>query len=747
MADFLLELFSEEIPARMQADAAKQLGKLLGEQFKAAGIKHGEPTLYYGPRRLTAIIPDLLVATEAVKEERRGPRADAPEQAINGFLRGNGLDSLDQCEKRETPKGEFWFVVLETPAQQTAELLPGIIAQVVGAMPWPKSMRWARSTARWVRPLQSILALFDGKPVPGRVELGNGQELSFGTVTQGHRFLAPGEIEIADPAHYLDQLRAAKVMADPAERREAIESALAEAAKAKGLTVKADPGLVTEVMGLVEWPMPLVGQIDNDFMGLPPEVLITSMRSHQKYFALEAADGSMAANFGVVSNMTASDGGAKIVAGNERVLRARLSDAKFFWDQDRKTALEDYVPQLRAITFHEKLGTVAERVNRLQGLSFDIAGLLEGAEPNDALRAAKLAKADLVTGMVGEFPELQGLMGRYYAAAAGEPQAISDAIADHYKPAGQSDAVPTAPVSIAVALAEKLDTLVGFFAIDEKPTGSRDPFALRRAALGIIRIILENDLRLSLNQLLTFSKENYLGVRVLQFMREASGETAYREVLEEYSKTASKVDIEELADELKDAQREKFRVRAMAFQEAVQKAVEELPAFFADRLKVALRERGIRHDLIDAVFAKDGGDDLVGLVARVEALQELLGSDAGANLLAAYRRGANIVRKEREKGGVNGLGAPNEALLAEDAEKGLFTALAKVDGEVSKRLGDEDYAGAMRAFAELRQPVDRFFEEVMVNVDDADLRTNRLAMLEKFSSAYDQIADFSKIEG
>ncbi|MEM6902092.1 MAG: glycine--tRNA ligase subunit beta [Pseudomonadota bacterium] len=765
MADFLLELFSEEIPARMQADAAKQLGKLLGEQFKAAGIKHGEPTLYYGPRRLTAIIPDLPVATEAVKEERRGPRADAPEQAINGFLRGNGLDSLDQCEKRETPKGEFWFVVLETPAQQTAELLPGIIAQVVGAMPWPKSMRWARSTARWVRPLQSILALFDGKPVPGKVELGNGQEIAFGTVTEGHRFLAPGEIEITDPAKYLGQLRDAKVMADPVERREAIETALADAAKAKGLTVKVDPGLVTEVMGLVEWPMPLVGQIDNDFMGLPPEVLITSMRSHQKYFALEAADGSMAPHFGVVSNMTADDGGAKIVAGNERVLRARLSDAKFFWDQDRKQPLEAYLPQLEAITFHEKLGTVAERVERLTVLAGEIAGMLPEGDAAQSMRAAKLAKADLVTGMVGEFPELQGLMGRYYAEAAGEPQAVADAIADHYKPAGQSDQVPTAPVSIAVALAEKLDTLVGFFAINEKPTGSRDPFALRRAALGVIQVLLDNHLRLSLAALFTAARNELLNSQTQRIRERKHREMTAPENLEVIHDLVSdellsirenggampsNIDAwanQQTQELLEETINGKSQPLIDEFRRQLDRAMAELPAFFADRLKVALRERGIRHDLIDAVFAKDGGDDLVGLVARVEALQELLGSDAGANLLAAYRRGANIVRKEREKGGVNGLADPSEALLKEEAEKGLFTALAKVDGEVSQRLGDEDYAGAMRAFAELRQPVDRFFEEVMVNVDDTDLRTNRLAMLEKFSSAYDQIADFSKIEG
>jgi glycyl-tRNA synthetase beta chain len=696
MADLLLELFSEEIPARMQASAAEQLGKLLADQFKANGISHDAPVLYYGPRRLTAIVRGLPVATEAVKEERRGPRADAPEQAIQGFLRGNGLESLDACEKRETPKGEFWFVVLETPARETAALLPGIISAVVGAMPWPKSMRWSSGSARWVRPLQSIIALFDGKTVEGSVDLGNGGSVSFGNTTVGHRFMAAGAITIASPAEYLDKLRAAKVLADPAERQAAISKGLNEAAKAQGLSVKEDAGLLAEVTGLVEWPVPLMGQIDAAFMELPPEVLVTSMRTHQKYFSLQQGDGSMAARFAVVSNMESTDGGTRIVAGNERVLRARLSDAKFFWDQDRKQPLEAYLPKLAAITFHEKLGSVAERVERLAGLSCAIARLIPGCDVGHAERAARLAKADLVSGMVGEFPELQGLMGRYYALAAGEPAPVAEAIADHYKPAGQSDQVPTAPVSIAVALAEKLDTLVGFFAIDEKPTGSRDPYALRRAALGVIRIVLENKLRVSLTDLLSAARTQYVD-----------------------------------------------QGRKAAFDQALT----DLPAFFADRLKVVLREQGIRHDLIDAVFAKGGGDDLVSLVARVQALQGLLGSETGVNLLAAYRRGANIVRKEREKGGANGAAAPKENLLTEEAEKGLFTALSRVDGEVSERLKAEDFTGAMQAFAGLREPVDRFFEEVMVNADDPQIRANRLAMLEACSSAFDQIADFSRIEG
>ena len=700
MADFLLELFSEEIPARMQAEAAAQLGKLLTEQFAAAGISHGKPTLYSGPRRLTAIIPDLPVATEAVSEERRGPRTDAPEKAIEGFMRGNGIESLDECVKRETPKGEFWFVIIETPAKQTADLLPGIIQHVVAHLPWPKSMRWSSGSARWVRPLQGILALFDGAGIEGSVDLGKGASLAFGMTTVGHRFHAPEPITVTDPADYVQQLRDAKVLVDPAERRWAIAENLDVAAKALGLTVKDDPGLLTEVMGLVELPVPLIGEIDSDFMDLPPEVLVTSMRSHQKYFALESADGSMAARFGVVSNMRTDDNGAQIIAGNERVLRARLADAKFFWDQDRKQPLEDYLPQLKAITFHDKLGTVAERVERLEALSGVIAAMLDNSNADQAKRAARLAKADLVSGMVGEFPELQGLMGRYYAESAGEPAAVANAIADHYKPAGQSDEVPTGPVSIAVALAEKLDTLVGFFGIDEKPTGSRDPFALRRAALGIIRIVLENNLGLSINKLLAAAEYQY-------------------------------------ADQSKALQHDN--------------GIDSLPAFFADRLKVVLREKGIRHDLIDAVFAEGGGDDLVRLVARVEALQELLGSDTGADLLAAYRRGANIVRKEREKQGANANGSggsePEEALLAEEAEKGLFTALAKVDADVSKLLSADDFTGAMRAFAELRQPVDRFFEEVMVNVEDEKVRANRLALLEACSSSYHQIADFSKIEG
>ncbi|MEK9725999.1 MAG: glycine--tRNA ligase subunit beta, partial [Rhodospirillaceae bacterium] len=552
-------------------------------------------------------------------------------------------------------------------------------------LPWPKSMRWATHEPPWVRPIHSMVALFDGAPVP----LAFGP-VAAGTATRGHRFLAPAPFAVSGFHDYKDKLAGAHVMLDPADRRELIASEATRLAKAEGLTLKDDPGLLDEVTGLVEWPVVYMGTIDDEFMDVPPEVLITSMRSHQKYFSCLDAEGQLANRFVVVANTVTSDNGAQVVAGNERVLRARLSDAKFFWDQDRKTSLAAKAPALKDRVFHAKLGTVDEKVDRMQALAVDIAGHVPGADKDRVRSAARLAKADLSSGMVGEFPDLQGVMGRYYARFDGESDEVAKAIAEHYAPQGPNDACPTAPVSVAVALADKIDSLVGFFAIDEKPTGSKDPFALRRAALGVIRLILENKLRLAL--LPTFATARNL----LEVDADPAG---------------------------------------------------YLLAFFADRLKVHLREKGVKHDHVDAVFALGGEDDLVRLLARVEALGAFLGSDDGGNLLTAYRRAANILRIEEKKDGRAYDGAPDAALFAQAEETALHTGLETAGPAVADAVAAEDFAGAMAAVAALRQPVDAFFDAVTVNADDPALRENRLKLLNGIRAALEGVADFSKIEG
>lgn len=690
MSELLLELFSEEIPARMQARAAEDLKRLASERLTAAGLTFTRADVFVTPRRLALVVDGLPARTPDLKEEKKGPRVGSPDQAIQGFLKGAGFASLDTCEKRMVGKAEFWFAIVEKKGQATADLLPGLIADTVKAFGWPKSMRWGDNRFAWVRPLQSVLALLDGKTLAGGIDLG-GSTLAFGDTTQGHRFLAPARFAVTNFADYQAKLLAAKVLLDPAQRRAKILADLEAKAKALGLTLRDDPGLLDEVTGLVEWPVVLTGAIDAKFMDVPQEALITSMRAHQKYFALLNADGSLARQFALVANMETTDAGATIVAGNERVLRARLSDAKFFWDLDRKTKLADRLPALAQRVFHAKLGTMAQKVERLEKLSAFIATKL-GADAAAASRAAKLAKADLSSGMVGEFPELQGIMGRYYARHDGEPADIADAIRAHYQPLGPSDACPSAPVSVAVALAEKLDTLAGFWSIDEKPTGSKDPFALRRSALGVIRLILENKLRLNL-------------------------------------KTA-----------IVDA-RNQFSEMAKAGLES------DLMGFFADRLKVVLKEKGVRHDLIDAVFALGGEDDLVRLLARVDALDAFLKGQDGANLLIGYRRAANIVAIETKKDGAAQTGAADSALFALAEENALFARLGEVGTKLDTALKAEDFAAAMAALATLRGPVDAFFDKVTVNADDPRLRANRLKLLSAIGAAPARVADFSKIEG
>ncbi|MBO6841312.1 MAG: glycine--tRNA ligase subunit beta [Thalassospira sp.] len=680
MAELLLELFSEEIPARMQARAAEDLSKLVTDGLKAADLEFDKVEALVTPRRLTLIVDGLPVKQPDLREERRGPRADAPEKAINGFLAGNGV-TLDQCEKRETPKGIFLFAIVEQKGRAASEVINDIIEDAMNKLPWPKSMRWADQKIRWVRQLDRILCLFDGKVIP--VTYG---PVTAGDTTRGHRFLAPAEFSVANAADYKEKLRAAKVMLDREERKQVILEGAKKLAASEGVA------LLEEVCGLVEWPVPVMGKVDDQFMDIPREVLETSMREHQKYFVVEDKAGKLAARFITVSNMVTADKNAKIIAGNERVLRARLHDAKFFWDQDRKVTLQSRLPKLDNIVFHAKLGSLAERVMRLRGLARELSADIPNCDVKLADRAAEIGKADLVSQMVFEFTELQGLMGKYYAENDGEAPEVANAIAEHYAPAGPSDMCPTAPVSVALALAEKLDTLAGFFAIDEKPTGSKDPFALRRAALGVIRLVLENGLRLPLGRIFAFAVSQYP------------------------------------ADIRRD------------------EAVQDLLAFFADRLKVHLREQGVRHDLVSAVFALDGEDDLVRLLARVEALSDFVSGESGVNLMAGYKRASNILRIEEKKDGTSYDADVSADLLSLEEERKLYEALIDVRHKALPLLRDEDYAAAMTEFARLREPVDTFFEKVTVNSDNADERANRLKLLAQIRTALHDIADFSKIE-
>jgi len=692
--ELLLEILSQEIPARMQKRAAEDLKRLVLDGLKKARLAFAGADAYTTPRRLVLVVEGLPEQQPDLREERKGPKVGAPDKAVEGFLRNVGLQSLEQCEKRDASKGEVWFAIIERQGEPTANILPDIIKDVLVKFPWPKSMRWGAETHRWVRPVENILCLFDGVAV---------ERISFngvlaGNHTNGHRFLSPAPAEVTCFADYRNKLAAAFVMLDRAERSATIAVSLQNIAEGAGLTVNDDPALLDEVSGLIEWPVCLLGTIDAEFMDLPSEALTSSMRTHQKYFALSNSDGSLAPRFGFVANMTVTDGGAAIVAGNERVLRARLADANFFWDKDRRMRLAERVPALGEITFHAKLGTVAEKVQRVMALAADLTDNIFGAERDAARRAAQLCKADLVTGMVSEFPDLQGVMGRYYALHDGESAAVADAIADHYSPLGPNDQCPTSPVSVAVALADKIDTLTGFWLIDEKPTGSKDPYAIRRAALGVIRIILENSLRLNLLNIFA------IAIRL-------------------------------------------YKDKGVAEDAETDAVTTDLLGFFADRLKVHLRETGIRHDLISAVFALGGEDDLVRLMARVKALGSFLSNEDGENLLVAYRRAANIVRIESKKDKSEFGGNVSVDLLAEGEERALFENFVKVRSDAEDAIEDERFDSAMEEMAKLRQPVDAFFEKVTVNVDDLDLRLNRLRLLSQFGTTLNQIADFSLIEG
>jgi glycyl-tRNA synthetase beta chain len=699
MAELLLELLSEEIPARMQRRALDDLRRHLGEWLQAHRIRgSGSIDGYVTPRRLTVIAYGIPERQPPGNEERRGPRVGSPQQAIDGFLRGAGIASIDQCEVRATDRGEFYFIAIERPGRTAADVLPDLIYSTIWDVAWPKSMRYPASSLHWVRPLNSVICLFDGAVL--NLPLG---DVPVGRMTRGHRFLSKGQISVDNATDYLAKLEKAYVVLDPAKRRQVIAEGLdQQLAKDEGLTVKDDPALLDEVTGLVEYPVALMGAIDADFMALPPEVLATAMRAHQKYFSCLRPDGTPAPRFLFVADNVAVDGGRTIVAGNERVLKARLADARFFWDQDRRVRLEDRVEALKDRVFHAKLGSVYDKTERMAALSQLLAGDVPGADPHLSRRATRLAKADLSTGMVAEFPELQGVMGRYYALHDGEDPAIAKAIADHYRPLGLNDTCPTAPESVVVALADKLDSLVAFFAIGEKPTGSRDPYALRRAAIGIIRIILESAVRLPLKGVIT----------------EAAG-VFYRER------------------------------RTSNWQERVQPLYAELISFIVERVKVHLRERGVRHDLIAAAFAQVGTaeDDLVRLLSRVDALANFLASEDGANLLTAYRRASNIVAIEERKDGRKYADPVDPTLLGQPEERALADYLAEVGSRAGTLLSSEEFEKVMAELARLRRPVDDFFDKVTVNCDKPALRENRLRLLSGIRATMNQVADFSQIEG
>ncbi|MDP4002772.1 glycine--tRNA ligase subunit beta [Methylobacterium sp. NEAU K] len=699
MPDLLLELRSEEIPARMQRRAAEDLKKLVTDALVERGFLYEGAKAFSTPRRLALHVAGLPARGEAVREERRGPRVGAPEAAVQGFLKGAGLASLDQAQTITDPKkGAFYLAVIERPGRETLDVLAELLPEIIRTFPWPKAMRWGAASAqpgalRWVRPLQSIVATFGPETETPEVVPFSVGGIAAGTVTYGHRFLAPEPIEVRRFDDYIQALERGKVILDADRRKDVILHDARDLAFARGLDLVEDEGLLEEVAGLVEWPVVLLGSFDESFLDIPAEAIRATIRANQKCFVLrKGGSEDLAPAFILVSNLLASDGGLAITAGNERVVRARLSDAKFFWETDKAIRLEDRLPKLDSIVFHEKLGTQGERIARIAALAKELAPLV-GADAGLAERAARLAKADLVTEMVGEFPELQGVMGRKYAALQGEHPSVCAAIEEHYKPVGPSDRVPSDPVSIAVALADKLDTLVGFWAIDEKPTGSKDPYALRRAALGVIRLILDRSLRLR------------------------------------------------LLDQIGAAD------RGLAARAGADPA--DLLAFFADRLKVYLRDQGARHDLIDAVFALPGQDDLLMVLRRVEALGKFLDTEDGKNLLAGYKRAANILRIEEKKDGRAYDAAPEAALAAagEPAEQALATALAEARETASAAVAREDFAGAMQALSTLRAPVDAFFQDVTVNAPDPKLRENRLLLLNALRAATREVAEFSKIEG
>ena len=684
MPDLLLELFSEEIPARMQARAAEDLRKAVTDRLVDAGLVYEGAKAYVTPRRLTLAVYGVPVHQPDLREQKKGPRVGAPDAAIAGFLKGAGLKSLSEAKVQPDKRGDFYVAVIERPGRAALDVIAEILPEVIKGFAWPKSMRWGAQSKepgslQWVRPLHSILATFGPETeepdiVPFAVD-----GIKAGNQTRGHRFMAPEPFMVRRFADYASKLDKAKVMLDAERRRNIILTEAKQLAFAQGLELVEDEGLLAETAGLVEWPVVLMGTFNENFLRIPDEAICATIRNNQKCFVLrDATHAKLVDKFLLVANIEAEDGGKAIVAGNERVIRARLSDARFFYETDLKTRLEDRLPKFENIVFHEKLGTQAERIDRLERLAGELAPLV-GADVTKAKRAARLCKADLLTEMVGEFPELQGTMGKYYAEEQGEDEAVAHAIEDHYRPKGPDDLVPSDPVSIAVALADKIDMLVGFWAVDEKPSGSKDPYALRRAALGVIRIVLDNKLRLHLRSLFA--------------------------------------------------------------------STDDLLSFFADRLKVQLREQGARHDLVDAVFALENQGDFLLIVRRIEALGKFLDSEDGKNLLAGFKRATNIIRIEEKKDGRPYTGAPQSQLYRQTEEKALAAAIDAAKIEAARAVEKENFADAMRAMAKLRPAVDAFFDKVTVNVDNKGLRENRLKLLNQIREATRTVADFSRIEG
>jgi glycyl-tRNA synthetase beta chain len=743
MPDLLLELFSEEIPARMQARAAEDLRKAVTDRLIDAGLVYEGAKTFVTPRRLALAVHGVPNRQADVREEKKGPRVGAPENAIAGFLKAAGLASISEAKVQPDKKGDFYVAVIEKPGRAAIDVIAEILSQVIKTFPWPKSMRWGAESREpgalnWVRPLHSIVATFGPETEePDIVPLAI-DGVAVGNETRGHRFMAPAPFTVRRLADYLQKLDKAKVVPDAERRRDIILTEAKQLAFAQGLELVEDEGLLAEVSGLVEWPVVLMGSFDQSFLHIPEEVIRATIRNNQKCFVLrDAAHAKLVNKFILVSNIEADDGGAAIVAGNERVIRARLSDAKFFYETDLKTRLEDRLPKFEHIVFHEKLGTQAERIARIERLVGELAPLV-GADVEKAKRAARLCKADLLTEVVGEFPELQGLMGKYYAEEQGEDEAVARAIEDHYSPKGPDDFVPADPVSIAVALADKIDTLVGFWAIDEKPTGSKDPYALRRAALGVIRIVLDDELRITLRELFegaaSLVEEHIIDPELDRQFRAA---VELDEALGGDSRVDEVINAD-LARRSTDHGRSESKTTA---------TLENLLTFFADRLKVQLREEGARHDLADAVFALEGQDDLLLIVRRVEALGKFLDTEDGKNLLAGFKRATNIIRIEEKKDKREYTGAPHPGLYQQAEEKALAQAIDVAKSEAERAVAAEAFEAAMRAMAKLRPHVDAFFDKVTVNVDDKALRENRLKLLNEIRAATRAVADFSKIEG
>lgn len=753
MPDLLLELFCEEIPARMQAAAADSLKKLVTDALVERGLVYEGAKAFVTPRRLALAVHGLPAQQPDTHEERKGPRVGAPQGAIDGFLKAAGLTSLDQAKIVSDPKkGDSYVAHIHKHGRPTPEVIGEIVPAIIRAFPWPKSMRWGKASAqpgalRWVRPLQSILCTFGPETEEPEIVAFDVDGIEAGDVTRGHRFLSPGPIKVRRLEDWMAKLEAAHVVADRERRKDIILNDAKDLALAQGLELVEDAGLLEEICGLVEWPVVLMGSFDPAFLDVPDEVIRATIRANQKCFVLKnPATGRLANKFVLVSNLIASDGGAAIIAGNERVIRARLSDAKFFWETDKKTnatvSLEDRLAKFGNVTFHEKLGSQLERIRRIAALAKTLAPLV-GADPDLAEQAALYAKSDLRTEVVGEFPEVQGLMGRYYAELEGLDPAIAAAAEEHYKPQGPTDRVPTAPVSVAVALADKLDTLVGFWAIDEKPTGSKDPYALRRAALGVVRMVLENKRNVRLGDVLIDACKPIFGKK---YYYTATGEV---QAIEDIARRMGSDDLQDYAIQVAGG------VKAVdptedfvpGYEGQAHDLADDLLAFFADRLKVHLREAGARHDLVDAVFALPGQDDLLLVVKRVEALSRFLSSEDGKTLLAGTKRAANILRIEEKKDGHTYEGGIDAGLLAEPEERALSEALASLRPQIEQALAAEDFEGAMGLMARLRAPVDAFFDKVTVNAEDAALRQNRLRLLAEIRALTRTVADFDRIEG